>query len=101
MMDEKFIVICKELGEYVLATRSVFDSVLAARRFADACAKSRCALVIPGRFGQLRFDGDKRFAPGERSLEIEPADEERDARKRHEYEVRLDVAIEAALGERG
>ncbi len=64
-MSLKFIVIAREdrkednsLGRYTLATRRVFYSEEAALEYADSLGQSRDAVVIPGRFDELRFYDD-------------------------------------------
>ena len=58
----QWMVIC--IGEaphgYEIATRSVFNSRAAAERYAATLSATRCPIVVMGRFGQLRFDGDER-----------------------------------------
>jgi len=60
--DDLFIVICRadsdhagNPGEYVLATRQVYATREAAQRYADGCAPSRDAIVVSGRWHQLRL----------------------------------------------
>lgn len=64
-MSLRFIVIAREdrkednsLGRYILATRRVFYSEEAALGYADSLGQSRDAVVIPGRFHELRFYDD-------------------------------------------
>ena len=52
--DDTFVVICKEQGEYILATRRVFQTLEDAACYAAAIADSRDPMVIPGRWTQLR-----------------------------------------------
>lgn len=67
-MTENFIVICREdkkedgsPGKYTLATRTIFPSEEAAKMFADGCAYAREAIVVGGRFTELRNDFVERF----------------------------------------
>lgn len=57
-----FIVICRAdrqedgtKGDYELATRRVFESQIAANKFAAGISSSREPLVILGEFDNLRF----------------------------------------------
>ncbi len=53
---DTFVVICKDEGGYVLTTRRVWADRAEAQRYAETCAPSREALVVPGDFRNLRFD---------------------------------------------
>ncbi len=63
---EYFIVICRAdvdqttglKGSYVLTTRRVFSRYTAALEYAATINTSREAIVVSGRFAQLRFDDD-------------------------------------------
>jgi hypothetical protein len=65
----KFIVVCrgdKEREEdppapYELATRTVFEVYERAVNYANGIARDREAIVVEGRFDQLRFDDFERF----------------------------------------
>jgi len=68
MPDLEYIVVCRENqkedgtpGDYTLATRTVFPNKEVADTYASGCASTREALVIGGRFGDLRRDYDERF----------------------------------------
>lgn len=54
--NDEFVVICKDGGKYVLATRLVFKTEEEAKKYANTCDKSRAALAVPGRWRQLRFE---------------------------------------------
>lgn len=65
-----YVVICRDDSEpsndtaggpYVLATRTVFPTLEAARSYAAAIAEARQAMVIPGRWAGLRWDAAERF----------------------------------------
>jgi hypothetical protein len=67
----EYIVICRGdtgpsamyvFGTYELATRTVFPTKALAEKYALGIAEGRQALVIPGRWGGLRWDAAKRFA---------------------------------------
>jgi hypothetical protein len=67
-MTENFIVICREdkkedgsLGDYSLVTRTIFPNKGAAEKFAAGCASEREAIVVGGRFTELRQDFAERF----------------------------------------
>lgn len=58
---DTYIVICRDdseyngpPGAYVLATRQVFETAFAAETYARGVARSREAIVVGGRWGQLR-----------------------------------------------
>jgi hypothetical protein len=60
LSDDQYIVVCLDSDgdnhtSYVLATRQVFMSPIAAARYAQTVASSRNPLVIAGRFTELRF----------------------------------------------
>jgi len=64
--DDLFVVICRadrdiggNPGEYVLTTRRVFNTREDAQRYADGCAPSRDAIVVSGRWHQLRLGEDE------------------------------------------
>ncbi len=63
MGDDYYIVICRadRIGRrtppYVLATRRVFDTPAAAATYAATVSPSRAAIVVAGRFHQLRIGG--------------------------------------------
>jgi hypothetical protein len=64
-----FIVICREdtkedgnPGDYTLATRTLFPTKEAAEHYASGCHSGREALVVGGRFLELRQDFDARFS---------------------------------------
>jgi hypothetical protein len=64
----EYIVVCREdrkedgtPGEYTLVTRTIFPTKEAADKFASECASERQALVVGGRFSQLRHDFEERF----------------------------------------
>ena len=60
-----YVVICRadrvgnKPGNYVLATRRVFTSKRTAKAYAAECSPSREAIVVDGRFTELRFDRDE------------------------------------------
>ena len=67
-MGINYIVICREdqkddgsPEDYTLATRTIFPTPEAAETFASGCASDRQAIVVGGRFGELRQDFDERF----------------------------------------
>lgn len=68
-----YVVICRgdadpssefKHGEYELATRTVFPTKDAALGYARTIAESRQAMVIPGRWAELRWDAKERFPIG-------------------------------------
>ena len=68
MPDLEYIVCCREdakrdgnPGAYTLATRTVFPNKEVAETYASGCASSREAIVVGGRFDELRHDFDERF----------------------------------------
>lgn len=67
-MTDNYIVICREdrkedgsPGDYVLATRTIFPNKGAATGYAAGCASERAAIVVGGRFTELRNDFEERF----------------------------------------
>ena len=52
-----FVVICKAEGQYLLATRRVFETREEAEAYARTVSESRDPIVVEGRWGQLRFFG--------------------------------------------
>lgn len=67
-MIENYIVICREdkkedgsPGVYALATRTIFPDKEAADMYAAGCAECREAIVVGGRFTELRNDFEERF----------------------------------------
>lgn len=78
-MDFDYIVVCREdqkddgsPGDYTLATRTVFPNRRVAEIFASGCASSREAIVVVGRFNELRHDFDERFGKLKLYSEIQP-----------------------------
>lgn len=68
IVDLEYIVICREdrkddgsPGDYTLVTRTVFPNKEAADKFASGCASERQAIVVGGRFGELRHDFEGRY----------------------------------------
>ena len=64
----EYLVVCREdrkydgtLGEYTLVTRTVFPTKESADKFAAGCASEREAIVVAGRFSELRQDYVERF----------------------------------------
>jgi len=53
-MDDTYIVVCLDDGQTVLATRQVFLTYADAEAYARTVARSRHALVVAGRWTQLR-----------------------------------------------
>ena len=52
-----YVVICLDAGQYVLTTRQVFQTRAQAEAYARGCSPSRQALVVEGRWFQLRPHG--------------------------------------------
>lgn len=52
---DTYLVICKDQGKYVLATRRVFLTREGAEGYAATCNESRDAIVVPGDYMGLRF----------------------------------------------
>jgi hypothetical protein len=68
----EYIVVCREdhnddgsPGDYTLATRTVFPTKEAAEAYASGCASDRQAIVVGGRFSELRHDFEERFGSKE------------------------------------
>lgn len=63
-----YIVVCRDdskedgsPGDYTLATRTLFPTPEAAETYASGISPERHALVVGGRFPELRQDFDERF----------------------------------------
>lgn len=51
----EFVVICKDMGEYVLASRRVFVTLRGAEAYAATIDASREPMIIPGKWSELRW----------------------------------------------